>query len=176
MHLERTPPLRSSAIPGSPDLEVRGSGIHGRGVFARRDIPPGIRLIEYVGQRITKAESKRRAERQYGTHQSDQTHGAVYIFEINKRHDIDGNVEWNPARWINHSCDPNCEAVLDRGRVWIESVRPILRGEEISYDYGYDWEHYQEHPCRCGTTACAGYIVRKSLRWRLKKKLQAVRA
>lgn len=170
MHLERTPPLTSPAIPGAPDLEVRGSDIHGRGVFARRDIAKGSRLIEYVGQRITKAESIRRAERQYDTHRNNVSHGAVYIFEINKRHDIDGNVEWNPARWINHSCEPNSEAVIEKGRVWIEAIRDITRGEEISYDYGYDYAHHQEHPCRCGTPSCAGYIVRKSLRWRLRKK------
>ncbi|MDX6767263.1 MAG: SET domain-containing protein-lysine N-methyltransferase [Candidatus Methylacidiphilales bacterium] len=169
MHTARSTVRR---LPGAPHLEVRGSAIHGRGIFARRDVAKGTRLIEYVGERITKAESIRRAERQYDSHRSDQNHGAVYIFEITKRHDIDGNVSWNPARWINHSCEPNSEAVIERGRVWIEAIRDIRQGEEISYDYGYDYAHHLEHPCRCGTDSCPGYIVRQGLRWRLRKKLQ----
>ena len=95
---------------------IRQSSIHSRGVFAARDIRKGERVIEYIGERITKAESERRANVRMGEAANDGG-GAVYIFTLNKRHDIDGNVEWNPARLINHSCSPNCEAEISRGRI-----------------------------------------------------------
>jgi hypothetical protein len=72
---------------------------------------------------------------------------------------LDGNVPWNPARFLNHSCDPNCEAEPDGGRVWIVARRGIRAGEEITFNYGYDLQDYREHPCRCGAADCVGYIV-----------------
>lgn len=159
-------------IPGNPWAVIRGSAIHGRGLFARQPIPKGTRIIEYVGERITKAEGFRRSAAQIERNRRNGTHGAVYIFELNKTTDIDGNVAWNPARLINHSCHPNCQTHIIRGRVWIESLRLIEAGEELSYDYGYDLDHWQEHPCRCGAPNCCGYIVRKNLRWRLARRLR----
>ncbi len=152
---------------------ARESVIHGSGLFANKDIKKGKRVIEYVGEKITKEESYRRADRQLKkSNKSDD--GAVYIFEIDEEHDIDGNVDWNPARLINHSCDPNCEASDDEGRIWIESIRKIKQGEELSYNYGYDLEHFEDHPCRCGSPKCVGYIVKpdawKKLEKALKKK------
>jgi SET domain-containing protein len=161
-------------IPGNPWVVIRGSAIHGRGLFARIPIPRGTRIIEYVGERITKAEGFRRSAAQIERNRRNGTHGAVYIFELNKTTDIDGNVSWNPARLINHSCEANCEAKIVRGRIWIEALRLIHPGEELSYDYGYDLDHWQEHPCRCGAPSCCKYIVRKNLRWRLARKLQAM--
>jgi SET domain-containing protein len=162
-------------ISGNPWVVIRGSVIHGRGIFAQTSIPKGTRILEYVGDRISKSEGFRRSSRQIELNRRNGTHGAVYIFEVSPRIDIDGNVSWNPARLINHSCDPNCETVIERGRVWIESIRSIRPGEELAYDYGYDLDYWQDHPCRCGSTQCCGYIVRSNLRWRLKKKLQAIR-
>lgn len=139
---------------------IRRSHIHHRGIFARRDIPPDTRIIEYVGERITKAESQRRAEKLLA--KSQKTGGAaVYIFELNKRSDIDGAVSWNPARLINHSCSPNCEAYIMRGHVWIHSLRKIEKGEELTYNYGFDLEHWSEHPCLCGSDNCVGFIADK---------------
>src|SRR6185436_12484213 len=70
------------------------------------------------------------------------------------RHDLDGEVAWNPARWLNHSCAPNCDAEWIEGRIWIVARRAIRAGEELTFNYGYDLEDYREHPCRCGSPDC----------------------
>ncbi|MEM6820943.1 MAG: SET domain-containing protein-lysine N-methyltransferase [Verrucomicrobiota bacterium] len=149
--------------------EIRNSKIHGSGIFATQKIKKGTRIIEYIGEKISKKESEKRSVRQI--HRSEKTgDGAVYIFEINDDYDIDGNVDWNPARLINHSCEPNCETLNENDRIWIESTRRIKKGEELCYNYGYDLECYEDHPCLCGTKNCVGYIVRKS-QWKKLKKL-----
>jgi SET domain-containing protein len=158
-------------VSKTPWFVVRSSKIHGEGVFASRDIPRGTRVIEYVGERISKAEAQRRAEKQIEDSKSGLG-GAVYIFEATNRHDIDGNVPWNPARLINHSCQPNCKADNIRGRIWISAIRRIKEGEELSYDYGYDPEHYEDHPCLCGSGACFGYIVGRQYRRKIEKTLR----
>lgn len=151
--------------------ELRGSTIHGYGLFATARIPEGTRIIEYTGEKITKAESNRRAIEWEKQARKNGT-GLVYIFDLNKRYDLDGNQPSNIARFINHSCEPNCEAVNIRGHIWIISVRDIEPGEELSFDYGYDLEHFLDHPCRCGTKTCIGYIVRKDQRSQLKRILR----
>ncbi len=133
---------------GSELLTLRTSLIHGQGAFAAGDIPAAARIVEYVGERITKEESLRRCE-----------HDNSYIFSLDQAYDLDGNVEWNPARFINHSCAPNCEAELNEGRIWIIARRLILAGEELTFNYGYDLVDYREHPCRCGAPHCVGYMV-----------------
>lgn len=155
------------AATKTPWAEVRGSSIHGRGMFASQKIPRGTRVIEYVGERITKAEALRREElrKRRAARGGD---GCIFTFEVNRTADIDGRVPWNTARYINHSCAPNCESQIVRGRVWIVSLREIKPGEELSYDYCYDYDHYTDHPCRCGAKNCAGYIVRSSQRWRVR--------
>jgi hypothetical protein len=82
-----------------------------------------------------------------------------YIFSLDDTHDLDGNVPWNPARFLNHSCDPNCEAEPEGGRVWIVAWRDIQAGEEITFNYGYDLEDCWEHECHCGANGCVGYMV-----------------
>jgi uncharacterized protein len=124
------------------------SPIHGLGGFARRDIAAGTRILEYAGERITWRESVRRCES-----------NNEYIFALDEEYHLDGSVDWNPARLLNHSCAPNCEAQLVDGRVWIEATRDIRAGEEVTFNYGYDLEDYREHPCRCGGARCAGYMV-----------------
>ena len=99
------------------------------------------------------------------------TIGAVYIFTLNERYDINGKVSWNLAKYINHSCDPNCETDIIRGKIWINAIKDIKKGEELTYDYGYDMHYFEDHPCRCNSKNCVGFIVRSNLRWRLKKKL-----
>lgn len=153
-------------------IEVRDSGIHGKGVFAKKDIPKGVRVLEYVGEKVTKKESDRRADEQLELEKNDpDSIGAVYIFELSDEHDIDGNVEWNTARLINHSCDPNCETEDDDEYVWIISKRDIKKGEEITYNYGYDLDSYEDHPCKCGSENCVGYIVDEKHWPKLKEKL-----
>ncbi|MSU58961.1 MAG: SET domain-containing protein [Pedosphaera sp.] len=129
-------------------LEVRHSPIHGTGGFARRAIAKGEHIIEYVGEKITKAQALPRVEA--------DNH---YIFTLDDAFDLDGNVPWNPARFINHSCAPNCEAEQDGDRIWIIALRDIAAGEELSFNYGYDLEDYLEHPCRCGAGGCVEFIV-----------------
>ncbi len=140
-------------------VEVRNSPIHGTGIFAACDIPKGTKIIEYVGRKISKKESDDIADKQYEKGQQG-TEGHVYIFEVNKKYDLDGNVSWNTARFINHSCSPNCETEQDEDdRIWIVSIRAIKKGEELSYNYGYDIDNWKDHPCRCGSENCVGHIV-----------------
>ena len=156
----------------SPWASLRRSAIHGRGLYASKAISSGTRIIEYKGERITKTESDRREElRRERARQGGD--GCVYIFEINKRHDLDGSMDWNTARLINHSCEANCESSNIRGRIWIVATRDIAKGEELTFDYGFGMENWREHPCRCGTRKCAGFIVTKMQRWRVRKKLRA---
>lgn len=127
------------------------SGIHGTGGFAAVDIRTGERIIQYVGDKIDKAESLRRCE-----------NDNEYIFDLDETHDLDGNVERNPARFINHSCAPNCESEVDGDEVWILALRDIRAGEELTFNYCYDMEDYQDHPCRCGAPECVGFMVAES--------------
>jgi SET domain-containing protein len=139
-----------SGGPYNEWIEFRESGIHGQGGFARQPIPAGTRLIEYVGERISKAESLRRCEA--------NNH---FIFTLTDTEDLDGAVSWNPARLINHSCEPNCEAEFDPAdqRIWIIAHRNILAGQEVTFNYSYDLEDYRSYPCRCGAETCVGYIA-----------------
>jgi SET domain-containing protein len=130
------------------NMEIRQSSVHGSGAFAARPIAAGTRIVEYVGQKITKAESLHRCEQ-----------GNDFIFHVDDQWDLDGSVSWNPARFLNHSCAPNCEAVMEDGQIFIVATRAILSGEELTFDYGYDLQDYQDHPCHCGAVNCVGFIV-----------------
>ena len=141
-------PAANVQVTEHPLVEFRFSSIHGFGGFARVDITQGTQVIEYVGERITKEESLRRCEQEN-----------AFVFAVNDQFDLDGSVEWNPARFFNHSCAPNCEAQCIEDRIWIVAAREIRAGEEITFDYGYDLEDYPDHPCACGAPGCLGYIV-----------------
>ena len=144
-------------------IEVQKSSIHNSGVFARSDIPKRTKIVEYVGEKISKKESTRRANRLVReARKNPEELGAVYIFELDDNWDIDGKVEWNMARLINHSCDPNCETEIEDGKIWIIALRDIKEGEELVYNYGYDVEFYAEHRCCCGSDRCVGYILVES--------------
>jgi len=142
----------NSGVQESENIRIGPSPIHGQGGFATKFMPKGTRVVEYLGERISKAESVRRCEAQNW-----------FIFGLDEEFDLDGNVEWNPARFLNHSCGPNCEAVCEQGRVWIVALRYIQPGEEITFNYGYDLTDYAEHPCQCGASNCVGYIVAEEL-------------
>lgn len=124
------------------------SPIHGLGGFAKATICRGTRIVEYIGERISKSESVRRCE------QNNE-----YVFTLNEEQDLDGNVAWNPARLLNHSCSPNCEAEREDGHIWIVASRDIRVGEEITFNYAYDLVDYQDYPCQCGSPRCVGYMV-----------------
>jgi SET domain-containing protein len=128
--------------------EIRPSKIHGTGVFAHTDIPAETQIIEYVGERVSKEESERRRKA-----------GNFFVFIVTDDFDIDGLVDWNPARFINHSCAPNCEAQQEDDHIWIYALRDISAGEELTFNYGYDLQDYEDHPCRCGAPNCIGFMV-----------------
>ena len=159
----------------SPYILKRKSSIHGYGIYARQDIPKGVRVIEYVGERITKAEAERRSDIFLKVAENNAERGAVYIFELNKRYDIDGNVSYNTAKYINHSCHPNCETENIRGKIWTIAFRDIAKGEELTYNYGYDLDSFEDHPCRCRTNRCVGYIAAEEHWPKLSKILQKKR-
>jgi uncharacterized protein len=131
-----------------PLIVFKPSTIHGMGGFARRDIRRGKRIVEYVGLKLSKAKA------QMALHQQN-----VYIFTLDDTYDIDGSVEWNPARFLNHSCNPNCEVEIIRARIWIYALCDIKAGEELTYNYSYDFEDYEHRPCNCGAPNCVGYMV-----------------
>lgn len=141
--------------------KVRKSKIHGSGVFSTVAIPKNTKIIEYVGDKITKKEGDRRSSLRLKKYLHSKTTGSVYIFELNKRFDIDGSPKYNKARYINHSCNPNCEVEIKNGRIWIVSIKKIKKGVELSYDYGYEFdeEDYSDHICKCGSKKCIGYVI-----------------
>ena len=152
--------------------EVRDSAIHGRGVYATGFIPKETKIIEYVGELVDKKESERRALSQHA--KSLKTgDAAVYIFTLSKTYDIDGNVPWNTARLINHSCAPNCEAWIEGRKIFIHALCDINPGDELTFDYGFDVDCYEDHPCLCGRQGCVGYIVGRSQWPELKDRLKA---
>lgn len=152
--------------------KVKNSKIHGRGLYATADIEEETQIIQYVGEKITKKESTKRAL-EWEEQARETGEGLVYIFELDDTYDIDGRLGENPARYMNHSCDGNCEAINFDGEIWIVARKDIKKGEELVYDYGYDMEHFLDHPCLCGADNCIGYIVREDQRKKVKKLLKA---
>lgn len=143
-----------------PPLEVRASTIEGVGAFALRPIRRGARIIEYRGERISTAE----ADVRYTGGAARHPH--VLLFTIDDRTVIDGGVGGNEARFINHSCDPNCESVTRGKRVWIYALRDIQPGEELTYDYNLTGDEGDlqtqaaEYPCQCGSPKCRGTLFK----------------
>jgi uncharacterized protein len=143
----------------NPYLEVQQSAIQGRGAFATRNIRKGTRLIEYLGQRI----SWRTADKRYDDEKMGRHH--TFLFTVDDRMVIDAAVKGNDARFLNHSCDGNCEAISDRKRIFIEARKSIKAGEELLYDYQYERtdDHTEEdekfYACRCGSPKCRGSIL-----------------
>ena len=129
---------------------VHKSPIAGLGLFAAQEIKQGTRILQYIGERISKDESTKRLAQ-----------GNAYIFTFNDRYDIDGKVLRNTARYSNHSCAPNCEIEKTTRTLWLVALRDIVDGEELTYNYGYDFDldSYQDFPCHCGATKCCGYIL-----------------
>ena len=148
----------------------RKSSVHGRGLFASQYIKKGSQIIEYVGDKVTKREGDRRADKQINRAKKNKNNGMVYVFELNKRYDIDGDVSYNYARLINHSCNPNCEVEIDNNHLWISAIKNIKKNHELSYNYGYSYDtDYDEHKCKCGSSKCVGYILDEDHWPKLKK-------
>jgi len=151
------------------NIVIKKSKVHGHGAFALRDIKKGEKVIEYVGEKVTKAEGDRRAELVFERSKKDPKKGAVYIFELNSKYDIDGDVPENIAKFINHSCDPNCKVDIIKGRIWVVAKKNIKEGEEINYNYCYHIDDCLNHPCKCGSKNCVGYIVASRFRKKVLK-------
>lgn len=142
-----------------PWFEIRSSAIQGRGAFAVRPIPKGTRVVEYTGERISHAE----ADRRYDDEAMGRHH--TFLFIATRRTVVDARREGSEAKYINHSCAPNCEAVIERGRIFIEATRAIRTGEELTYDYSYGRDGTEtaaderRYRCRCGARTCRGSIL-----------------
>ena len=169
-------PKRQVSAPHSLStrrIQVRRSGVHGRGVFALLDLAEGESLIEYTGEVISWPEALRRHP-----HDPAQPNHTFY-FHVEDGRVIDGNVGGNSARWINHSCQPNCEAEEDGGRVFIKALRNIGAGEELFFDYGLiiDARHTKkllaDYPCWCGAPECRGTLLAAKDKTRKKRVGQA---
>ena len=142
--------------------KIKKSNIDNRGLYANQDIKDGTKIIEYKGKIVTKKKVE-----EDNKFDNDK---AIYLFNINKKYDLDGDFKFNTARLINHSCNPNCEVAGTGVKVWVYAIRDIKKGEELSYDYGFGYdEYYKDLPCKCGSKNCVGYIVREGSRWRIKK-------
>jgi hypothetical protein len=143
----------------SDSIEVRRSNVHGLGVFATRPIPKGTRIIEYVGERVSHDEADRRYE------EKDANDSHTFLFIVDSKTVIDAGVDGNDARFFNHSCDPNCESTVEKRRVYIEAIRDIGAGDELTYDYQIqreddDPDNIDEvFACRCGFPQCRGTML-----------------
>ena len=165
---------QNHTVPGGRRIQVRKSGVHGKGVFAARDIAKGEVLIEYLGERITWEHALDRHP--HDPSQPDHT----FYFHVDEGWVLDANVGGNAARWINHSCEPNCEPALvesssgdpARDHIVIEAMRDIRAGEELCYDYGIVLEvrhtrrMKQIWACRCGAGSCTGTMLKPKPRKR----------
>jgi uncharacterized protein len=155
-------------LPAVPAFEIRRSRIQGRGGFATRRIKRGERVGEYTGERISQGE----ADRRYDDDAMSRHH--TFLFAVSARTVIDAAVGGNDTRFINHSCAPNCDAVIERGRVFIDARKPIFDGEELFYDYSYEREKdagpdaESQYPCWCGAPNCRGTILMPKKRKRPK--------
>ncbi len=140
-------------------FEVRSSPIQGLGGFATRDIRKGARIIQYLGERITPDE----ADTRYDDESAGHPH--VLLFTVDKHTVIDAGVRGNDAHFINHSCEPNCVAIIDKNRVYIEAQRDIATGEELTYDYNLQLEDQPDeatkarYACHCGVKTCRGTML-----------------
>ena len=141
--------------------KVKKSKVHGTGVFAASDIPKNKKIIQYIGDKVTKLEGDRRSAKRIKKYLNKKNEGSVYIFELNNQYDIDGSPLYNKARYINHSCNPNCEVDIIKNEIWISSIKSIKNGEELNYDYGYpfDEDDFSDHICKCKSKKCVGYII-----------------
>lgn len=148
--------------------EVRRSPIHGNGVFARRKIDAGERIVEYTGERITSDQSAVRAE------QSGGPVNHTFFFSLADGNVIDGGSGGNDARYINHACEPNCEAYEEDGKVFIYSLHEIEKGDELNYNYALIYEERHTpavkklFECRCGAPSCTGTMLAPKKRSRKK--------
>jgi len=138
------------------------SNIHRHGLSAAIYIKKGQKIIQYRGKKISLLKAEKDPKYDNGKE--------IYLFNLNKKYDLDGDFKFNTARLINHSCNPNCEVLEYNKKLWIFAMRDIKKNEELTYDYGFSFDKdYKNYICKCGAKNCVGYIVREGSRWRIKK-------
>jgi uncharacterized protein len=154
--LDKSPPRPEKS---GPRVEVRSSPLHGLGVFAAQRIVRGTRIIEYLGERVSHAEADRRYQHK------DAADNHTFLFIVDARTVIDAGVDGNEARFVNHACEPNCESVIENRRVFIDAIRTIEPGEELTYDYQIQRDA-DDPPdvdaifaCHCGAAGCRGTML-----------------
>jgi SET domain-containing protein len=150
---------RSNGHAGGRRIQVRRSGVHGKGVFALQPIAKGDTVIDYKGEVVTWPQAQKR----HPHNPDDPNH--TFFFHVDDKRVIDAAVGGNAARWINHACTPNCEADEVDGRIFIKALRTLKPGEELFYDYGliiderYTPSLKKQFECRCGTRRCRGTML-----------------
>jgi uncharacterized protein len=168
----KTSPKNAKGLPPNKWMIVRHSPVHGYGCFARRDIPKGTRMIEYFGERISHKEADKRYEG------SDVNDNHTFLFIADRRTVIDATRGGNESRFINHHCDGNCESDTSKGRVFVDAIRDIKKGEELGYDYQIgrdrnDPPNVDEiYACRCGSPKCRGSMLWPPMKEFRKKQAQ----
>jgi len=170
---KKAPLVAPDPYKPNPWFVVRNSKVHGKGCFARKDIPKGTRISEYVGDRISWDE----ADKRYEGYDVNDNH--TFLFIVDRKTVIDGGVGGNDARYINHSCGENCTSTVEKGRVYIDANKNIKKGEELGYDYQIgrdknDPENVDEiYACRCGAPNCRGTMLWPAKRPKPKKRKKA---
>ena len=158
--LAQATPAKTAKTPAAGRrIQVRKSGIHGKGVYALRSLKAGEKIIEYTGEVITWKEALRR----HPHDPKDPNH--TFYFTLDDKHVLDAKFGGNASRWINHACEPNCESDVTDGRVFIKALRDVSPGEELFYDYGLVIDERmtpklkKQYECRCGSPACRGTML-----------------
>ena len=142
--------------------KIKKSRIDKNGLYASCNIKKGTKIIEYKGKVIPRKQSEKDPKFDNGK--------AIYLFNLNKKYDLDGDFKFNTARLINHSCNPNCEVFGTGLKIWVYAMKNIKKGDELSYDYGFSYDSdYKQFPCKCRSKNCIGFIVREGSRWRIKR-------
>lgn len=163
--------INDTGLPDNEWIKVRNSPVHGYGCFARKFIPKGTRIIEYLGERL----SHKDADKRYEDADPDDNH--TFLFIADRRTVIDATRGGNESRFINHSCDGNCTSETEKGRVFIDAIKDIQKGEELGYDYQIPRDKEdppdvdKTYACRCGSPKCRG-----SMLWPPMKKKKAKKA
>jgi hypothetical protein len=162
--------INDTGLPDNEWIVVRNSPVHGYGCFARKFIPKGTRIIEYLGERLSHKEADKRYE------DSDPNDNHTFLFIADRKTVIDATRGGNESRFINHSCDGNCTSETEKGRVFVDAIKDIQKGEELGYDYQIPRD--KEDPpnveeifaCRCGSPKCRGHMLWPPKRPKAKKK------
>lgn len=154
----------------NPFIKLKKSKIHNKGIFAKKNIKKGQKIIDYKGKKISFKTSYKLYEKNINKNKKNPKKASVYIFSLDNNFDLNGDVWYNLSKFINHSCDPNCESCLeDNKTIYIYAIKNIRKGEELTFNYGYDIEDYKNHICFCKSYNCLGFIVSEEKREELKK-------